>query len=106
MAFRLAWDRVSDVRLYLPESERERSTLRSQRGVAQEAAGTSLRDGGGDVLPGFVDVLLQLIQRCDAQLPLDVHQLSLFGCQDLGQGLDFILNLDGRTDGHTHTHVL
>lgn len=67
------------------------------------AASAGSRGGGGDVLPGPADVLLQLVQRRDAQLPLDVRQLLLLGCQDLGQGVDFILNLGTRTHAHMHT---
>lgn len=67
------------------------------------AASTGSRGGGGDVLPGPADVLLQLVQRRDAQLPLDVRQLLLLGCQDLGQGVDFILNLGTHTHAHMHT---
>lgn len=63
--------------------------------------GEDLRSGGGDILPGFGDVLLQLIEGCDAQLPLNVRQLLLLDCQHLRQRLDFILYLD--TETHTDT---
>lgn len=59
--------------------------------------GEHLRSGGGDLLPGFGDVLFQLIERCDAQLPLNVSQLPLFGCKHLGQSLDLILYLNTHT---------
>lgn len=65
--------------------------------------GKYLRSGGGDLLPGFGDVLFQLIERCDAQLPLNVRQLLLLGCQHLGQSQDLILNLHTH---HTHVEVL
>lgn len=52
-----------------------------------------LRSGGGDLLPGFGDVLFQLIERRDAQLPLNVCQLLLFDSQHLRQSQDLIFNL-------------
>ncbi len=81
--------------------------MRSQVERQHTVAGEYLRGGGGDLLPGFGDVLFQLIERCDAQLPLNVRQLLLLGCQHLRQSLDLILNLqtDRQTDRQTDTHT-
>lgn len=65
----------------------------------EKRAAQYLRSGGSDLLPGFGDVLFQLIKRSDAQLPLNFSQLLVFGCQHLGQSLDLIFDL------HTHTHA-
>lgn len=64
----------------------------------EKRAAQYLRSGGSDLLPGFGDVLFQLIKRSDAQLPLNFSQLLVFGCQHLGQSLDLIFDL------HTHAH--
>lgn len=51
-------------------------------------------------MPGPADVLLELVERRDAQLPLDVGEPPLFGRQHLGQRLDLVLHLH-RTHEHT-----
>lgn len=71
-------------------------TTKEQRARPGEERQTmcDVRGGGGDILPGFADVLFQLIEGCDAQFPLHFSNLLLFGCQNLGQSLDLILYLD------------
>lgn len=70
----------------------------------EKCVAQDLRSGGSDLLPGFGDVLFQLIKRGDAQLPLNFSQLLVFGCQHLGQSLDLIFDLRAHT--HTQTSYL
>ena len=52
-----------------------------------------IRSRGGDLLPALADVLFELVERSDAQLPLDVCHLLLLSCQHLRQSHDLILHL-------------
>ena len=71
----------------------EVSTKGRKREKLDNVVGEYSRRGGGDLLPGFGDVVFEFIERRDTQLPLNVRQLPLLGCQHLGQSLDLILNL-------------
>lgn len=83
--------------------------LRSSRGAAEEkqrkSRGTRagpcvmlvtgyVRVGGLDVLPALAEVLPELAKRTEAQLPLQLGGVSLFGGQDLTQRVDLFLHLE------------
>lgn len=53
-----------------------------------------LRVGGLNVLPTLAEVLSQLTQGTQAQLPLQLASMSLLGRQDLAQRVDLFLHLD------------
>ena len=52
-----------------------------------------VRIGRLDVLPALGDVLLQLVERVQAQLPLQLGSVLLFGREHLPQGADLLLHL-------------
>lgn len=83
--------------MFLERSSYKQVEWPKNHDAGYQAGGVYLRGGGGDLLPGFGDVLFQLVERRDAQLSLNVCQLLLLGCEHLRQSLDLILNL------HTHT---
>lgn len=53
-----------------------------------------VRVGGLDVLPALAEVLPELAKRTEAQLPLQLGGVSLFGGQDLTQRVDLFLHLE------------
>lgn len=52
-----------------------------------------VRCGRSDFLPALAQVLLELVQRRDTQLPLDLCQVPLLGSQHLSKSLDLLLHL-------------
>lgn len=52
-----------------------------------------LRVGGLDILPALAEVLPQLGERTEAQLPLQLAGVPLLGRQDLAQRVDLLLHL-------------
>lgn len=56
-----------------------------------------VRIGGLDVLPALAEVLPQLAQGTETQLPLELAGVPLLGRQDLPQRVDLLLHLQQRT---------
>ena len=52
-----------------------------------------VRVGRLDILPALGEVLLQLVERVQAQLPLQLGSVLLFGRQHLPQSADLLLHL-------------
>lgn len=52
-----------------------------------------LRIGGLDILPSLGEVLFELVEGAQPQLPLQIGRMSLFGQEHLSQGVDLLLHL-------------
>ena len=53
-----------------------------------------IRIGGLYFLPALVDFLTEFVERAEAELPLQLGGVSLFGWQNLTQGVDLLLHLE------------
>lgn len=60
-----------------------------------------LRVGRLDILPALAEVLPQLGERTEAQLPLQLAGVPLLGRQDLAQRVDLLLHLHTTHTGQT-----
>lgn len=53
-----------------------------------------VRVGGLYVLPALVEFLTEFVERAEAEFPLQLGGVSLFGRQHLTQGVDLLLHLE------------